>query len=103
MNKHTKVLQGMHYRFFGKGYILSIGKKNGDSPTITPSTLVFGPVSRHDCKFPYLHAMPQLIDQIKSILSDDGTLAALPGFEFRPQQLAMAEAIAAALQEKIIS
>lgn len=44
--------------------------------------------------------MPQLIDQIKTILSEDGTLATLPGYEFRPQQLAMAEAIATALQEK---
>ncbi len=44
--------------------------------------------------------MPLLKDLLKTILSEDGTLATLPGYEFRPQQLAMAEAIASALQQK---
>ncbi|MEX1139389.1 MAG: helicase C-terminal domain-containing protein [Bacteroidota bacterium] len=44
--------------------------------------------------------MQALIDHLKTLLSEDGNLAALPGYEFRPQQLAMAEAIASALQEK---
>jgi len=44
--------------------------------------------------------MPPLNDLLKTILSEDGTLATLPGYEFRPQQLAMAETIATALQDK---
>lgn len=44
--------------------------------------------------------MLPLIDHLKTLLSEDGSLASLPGFEFRPQQLAMAEAIAGALQDK---
>ena len=44
--------------------------------------------------------MLQFIDQIKTILSEDGKLATLPGYEFRPQQLAMAVEIASALHDK---
>ncbi|HEX9615471.1 MAG TPA: helicase C-terminal domain-containing protein [Bacteroidota bacterium] len=44
--------------------------------------------------------MQPLRNLLKTIFSEDGKLTSLPGYEFRPQQLAMAEAIAAALEGK---
>jgi len=41
-----------------------------------------------------------LSGQIESIFSEDGKLSSLPNYEFRPQQLEMASAIASALQSQ---
>ncbi|MFH0989656.1 MAG: helicase C-terminal domain-containing protein [bacterium] len=50
--------------------------------------------------FRILFSMNQLHQSIESFFSEDGSLSKFEGYEFRPQQLEMAKAIASVLEEK---
>lgn len=64
-------------------------------PRHVKESFVFLPV-----KFGYLEHVQSLRDHIEHIFSEKGTLSSHPKYEYRPQQLEMADAIAAALESR---